>query len=190
MELEESLKIYETDVFQMWIGGGLEDEEGILTGTIDFYNYVENENIENTENFENKFCHVRFYIFDCYSPKEFWWLSDSISSDLEYVASSFFIYADNIESIGSIMVIDEIKIFDKLEKDSERIKLIRYILSRIVEIFTTLGTGMILFMTKALMLDCSNTVRRKLVNEIMKEGFVPIHQDDIDVVCGKNLNLL
>lgn len=48
-------------------------------------------------------------------------------------------------------------------------------------------TSRLVFMTKALMLQADNSTRRELINELIKTSYIPIAQDETDVVLAKSL---
>lgn len=168
---------------------GKEDYLGykILNGSIIFklYHFDDNENMH-----EIKLGSIRFYIFNTFSKYEFLDCADSISGDLLYVASAFSLYASNEDYWGSKMIIDDMS-FDIEELNfKEKLYIIELFLKIVNDIFEIIGITFVLFMTKALMLKINIDECRVLLNSLIRKGFIPIYQDEIDIVVGKNITYI
>ena len=65
--------------------------------------------------------------------------------------------------------------------------MIKYFLAKTIEKLQTIGTGTLLFMSKALILDINKSDRKYLINELLDINCIPIYQDESDIVLARNL---
>lgn len=154
----------------------------MLYGNITFYDEIFEDGTK------NKISNVIFFVFDCYELDDFWYMADAISGDLEYVASAYNNYCHGLSGMGSIVIIDTLEIINNDGIFHHNLYLIRMLMKKLIEIFRVLGTGTIAFMSKAIYLNLETEKRRELLNELLQEGFIPIHQDQTDVVMVRNLD--
>lgn len=140
-----------------------------------------------SETSDNPFAIAHLVILTGFELEDIYYVADAISGDLEYVASALRAYSKDIIFLGSTAILDEMKIIREPRAQDSRIILIRNLLEQIADAFRILGTGCILFMTKALMLQADNSTRRELINELIKTSYIPISQDETDVVLAKSL---
>lgn len=152
----------------------------VLYAKIEFYDSM-------SESLDNPFAIAHLVILTGIELEDIHYAADAISGDLEYVASALHAYSKNITFFGSTAILDEMKIIGEPRTQDSRIILIRNLLEQIADAFRILGTGCILFMTKALMLQADNSTRRELINELIKTSYIPISQDETDVVLAKSL---
>lgn len=65
--------------------------------------------------------------------------------------------------------------------------MIKYFLAKTIEKLQIIGTGTLLFMFKALILNLNKSDRIYLMNELLDINCIPIYQDESDVVLARNL---
>ena len=65
--------------------------------------------------------------------------------------------------------------------------MIKYFLAKTIEKLQIIGTGTLLFMSKALILDINKSDRIYLINELLDINCIPIYQDKSDIVLARNL---
>ena len=114
-------------------------------------------------------------------------LADSISGDLEYVASAYKGYCNEVGGIGSVAIIDDFTLIDEPKDFYEKTQMIKYFLAKTIEKLQIIGTGTLLFMSKALILDLNKSDRIYLINELLDINCIPIYQDESDIVLARNL---
>lgn len=167
---------YEIIDFEIFLKSDCEYDD-IMLGRIDFFEYLWQDEVE-----VKKFiASITFYIFNIYKVEDMLLLADSISGDLEYVASAYNVYCNEVGGIGSVAIIDEPKDF------YEKTQMIKYFLAKTIEKLQIIGTGTLLFMSKALILDLNKSDRIYLINELLDINCIPIYQDESDVVLARNL---
>lgn len=176
------LQKYKDSFFDIFLSNG--DEPELLEGNINFYNYIEEDN----EYIKNILAIVKIYTFNTYELKDLFYLADGISGDLLYVISAYCNYCDLYNGAGSITIIDQICIYEDIDNFVQEIKVIQWILLKSIKLLQILGTGTLLFMTKALVLDVEKCKRIKLIENLIDSNILPIYQDNIDVVMAINLN--
>lgn len=154
-----------------------------LTGTMTFFYYDESDS-------QKIIAEVLFTIFNSFEMDYFYDMADSISGDFEYVASAFNNYCEDIASIGSITIIDELIIKDEFTEIQEKISVIKNLLKLVTDAFSIIGIGIILLMTKTLILNSSANDRVLLIDGLLEIGFLPIYEDETDVVIAKNLEYI
>lgn len=174
---------YENIDFEIILTPDCEYDE-IIWGKIDFFDYPWEDEVE----IKKHVAGISFYIFNTHNLNDMLVLADSISGDLEYVASAYNNYCDTGRGIGSIAVIDEFCIDDETNDCYEEIQIIKYFLAKTIEKLQIIGTGTILFMSKALILELNKSDRIYLINELLDINFIPIYQDENDVVLAGNLD--
>lgn len=175
---------YEFCSFEITLGSSYHDD--ILEGNIYFFNY----DFNGEEEVKVDLCNASFYIFNAYNLEDVVFLADHISSDLEFVASSFRNYCDDFLGMGSIVIIDELNLLEDLPVLNERILSIKYFLTNIMKNLQIIGTGTILFMSKSLILNLKESDRVILINSLLDLNIIPIYQDESDVVLARNLDYI
>ncbi|KXO15858.1 hypothetical protein LV469_05770 [Peptoniphilus sp. GNH] len=170
--------------FEIFLTSDCEYDD-IMLGRIDFFEYLWQDEVE-----VKKFiASISFYIFNIYNIEDMLLLADSISGDLEYVASAYNTYCNEVRGIGSVAIIDEFNLADEAEDFYGKIQIIKYFLVKTIEKLQIIGTGTLLFMSKALILDINKSDRIYLINELLDINCIPIYQDESDVVLARNLDL-
>lgn len=154
--------------------------EDILEGYINFFDYINEE--------KNDLSYANFFIFNTYNLDDLVYLSDHISSDIEYVASFYKNYCDNIAGLGTVVILDEFNVKNNFENLNDRVKVIKYFLAKIIKKLQTLGIGTLLFMSKALDFNLTDSDRVILINELLDFNIIPIYQDYNDVILARNLD--
>ena len=173
---------YEIIDFGIFLTSDCEYDD-IMLGRIDFFEYLWQGEVE-----AKKFiASISFYIFNIYNIEDMLLLADSISGDLEYVASAYNIYCNEVGGIGSVAIIDDFNLIDDTKDFFEKIQMIKYFLEKTIEKLQTIGTGTLLFMSKALILDINKSDRKYLINELLDINCIPIYQDESDIVLARNL---
>lgn len=158
--------------------------EDILEGFINFFDYdFDHANEEKID-----FSYAHFFIFNTYNLDDLEYLADHISSDIEYVASSYKNYCDNIAGLGTVLIIDEFNVKNNFENLNDRVKIIKYFLAKIIKKLQTLGIGTLLFMSKVLDFNLTDSDRVILINELLDFNIIPIYQDYNDVILARNLD--
>lgn len=184
-QLNQFSRKYENIDFEIYLTSDYNFDE-IIWGKIIFFDYPWEDGVEEKKHVAG----INFYIFNTYNLKDMLVLADSISGDLEYVASAYNKYCDTGGGIGSIAVIDNFLIADEINDCYEKIQIIKYFLAKTIEKLQIIGTGTILFMSKALILDLNKSDRIYLINELLDINFIPIYQDENDVVLAGNLDYI
>ncbi len=180
-----SLKVDDID-FQIIISKEDFSDYKILQGEIIFNSYqYDDENMNEIE-----VGRINFYIFNTYSNDEFIYCADAISGDLYYVAYAYNLYASDEDYWGSKMIIDNLYFGIEELTSEEKLFIIELFLKVVNDIFETMGTTIVLFMTKALMLNIKIQDSKILLDNLVRIGFIPIYQDEIDFVFGKNITYL
>lgn len=173
---------YEEIDFEIFLTSDYEYDD-IIVGRIDFFEYLWKDDVE-----VKKFiASINFYIFNIYNVEDMLLLADSISGDLEYVASAYNTYCNEVGGIGSVAIIDEFNLADEPKDFFEKTQMIKYFLAKTIEKLQTIGTGTLLFMSKALILDINKSDRKYLINELLDINCIPIYQDESDIVLARNL---
>lgn len=184
-QLDQFSQKYEKVDFEIFLTSDYEYDD-IIFGKIDFFEYLWQDNVE-----AKKFiASINFYIFNIYNIEDMLFLADSISGDLEYVASAYNIYCNEVGGIGSVVIIDKFNIIDEPKDFYEKIRIIKYFLAKTIEKLQIIGTGTLLFMSKALILNLNKSDRIYLINELLDINCIPIYQDESDVVLARNLDLI
>lgn len=174
---------YEKIDFEIFLTSDYEYDD-IIWGRIDFFEYLWQDEVE-----VKKFiASINFYIFNIYNIEDMLLLADSISGDLEYVASAYNIYCNEVGGIGSVAIIDEFNLTEEPKDLYEKIQIIIYFLEKTIEKLQIIGTGTLLFMSKALILNLNKSDRIYLINELLNINCIPIYQDENDVVLARNLD--
>ena len=176
---------YKESSFEIFLTSDYEYDE-IIWGKIDFYNYFFPGEVE----VKKLISSLNFYIFNTYNLQDMLILADSISGDLEYVARAYNIYCNEVGGIGSTAVIDEFHIAVETNDFYEKIQIIKYFLAKTIEKLQIIGTGTLLFMSKALILNLNKSDRINLTNELLDINCIPIYQDENDVVLARNLDYI
>ena len=158
--------------------------EDILEGYINFYDY--DFICSNEEKIDLSYTH--FFIFNIYNLDDLEYLADHISSDIEYVASSYRNYCDDIAGLGTVVIIDELSVKKDFENRNDKVKIIKYFLAKIIKKLQTLGIGTLLLMSKALNFNLTDSDRVFLINELLDFNIIPIYQDCNDVILARNLD--
>lgn len=174
---------YDNIDFEIYLTSDYNFDE-IIWGKINFFDYPWEDGVEEKKHVAV----INFYIFNTYNLKDMLVLADSISGDLEYVASAYNNYCDTSGGIGSIAVIDNFLIADETNDCYGKIQIIKCFLAKTIEKLQIIGIGTILFMSKALILDLNKSDRICLINELLDINFIPIYQDENDVVLARNLD--
>lgn len=173
---------YEEIDFEIFLKSDCEYDD-IMLGRIDFFEYLWQDEAE-VKKFIASIC---FYTFNIYNIEDMLLLADSISGDLEYVASAYNIYCNEVGGIGSVAIIDDFNLIDEPKDFFEKTQMIKYFLAKTIEKLQIIGTGILLFMSKALILDLNKSDRIYLINELLDINCIPIYQDESDIVLARNL---
>lgn len=158
--------------------------EDILEGYINFFDY--DFSYGNEEKINLSYTH--FFIFNTYNLDDLVYLADNISSNIEYVASSYKNYCDDIAGLGTVIIIDELNVKKDFENINDKVKIIKYFLAKIMKKLQTLGIGTLLLMSKALNFNLTDSDRVILINELLDFNIIPIYQDRNDVILARNLD--
>lgn len=158
--------------------------DDVIEGRMVFFDYLDPDDLD-VENFKAT---VNFYIFNIYNLEDILPLADGISGDLEYVANAYNIYCNEFGGLGSVTIIDEFYLTDEIIGFNEKIQMTKYFLAKTIEKLQIIGTGTLLFMSKALILDLNKSERILLINELLDIICIPIYQDENDVVLARNLD--
>lgn len=177
-QLKKFFNNYELLQYEIKLQNDLEFD--FLNGIMEFYDHDELDS-------KLIIAEINFTIFNSYNMEYFYDMADSISVDFEYVASTFNRYCDDIVSIGSIAIIDTLVINEEISYIKDKVQVIKKLLNMAIEALSIIGTGTILLMTKALILDANINERLILIDELLKIGFLPICEDETDVVIARNL---
>ena len=176
-------KEYEKYNFEIFLTSAHEFDD-VIEGRMFFFDSLDPAGLE-VKNFK---AIVNFYIFNIYNLEDILPLADSISSDLEYVASAYNIYCSEFGGMGSIAIIDEFYLTDETKGFNEKIQMIKCFLAKTIEKLQIIGTGTLLFMSKALIFSLNKSERIFLINELLDISCIPIYQDEKDVVLARNLD--
>lgn len=174
---------YEKSDFEIFLTSAF-DYNDVIDGRMVFFDHLYPDGVE----VKKLIAAINFYIFNIYNLEDILTLADSISGDLEYVASAYNIYCDEFGGLGSIAIIDEFNLTDDVEDPNEKIQIIKYFLAKTIEKLQIIGTGTLLFMSKALILNLNKSERILLINELLDISCIPIYQDESDVVLARNLD--
>lgn len=183
-QFNQYLEKYKYCNFEISLASNYDDD--ILEGIINFFDY----NYNNNEEIKSDFASIEFFILNAYDLDNIVWLADHISSDLVYVASAYREYCNDIGGMGSVAIIDEFDLIDKSQNFEEKVQSIKFFLSKTIEKLQIIGTGTLLFMSKALILDLEASDRILLINELLDFNIIPIYQDSTDVVLARNLDYI
>ncbi len=175
---------YEDASFEIFLTSSYDND--IVEGDIDFFDYIYKDDMQ----IKNNLAKINFFVFNTYDLKDMVLLADYVSSDLEYVASAYSIYSNEVGGIGSIAIIDEFNLTDDSKDYYERIQIIKYLLAKTIEKLQIIGIGTLLFMSKALILNLNEPERILLINELLDINTIPIYQDANDVVLARNLDYI
>lgn len=176
---------YEKNDFEIFLTSA-HDYEDVIKGKMVFFDHLCSDRVEA----KKRIATIIFYIFNIYDLKDMLPLADCISGDLEYVASAYSIYSNEVGGIGSIAIIDEFNLTDDSKDCYERIQIIKYLLAKTIEKLQIIGIGTLLFMSKALILNLNEPERILLINELLDINTIPIYQDANDVVLARNLDYI
>ncbi len=177
-------KNYDGCIFEIFLTSSYDDD--IVEGHIDFFDYIEQDGREVKKNLAT----INFFIFNIYNFEDMLFLADSISLDLEYVVNAYNFYGNNIGGMGSTAIIDELILYIEPKDYNEKLQIIKYFLVKTIEKLQIIGTGTLLFMSKALILNLNKTDKIYLINELLDINCIPIYQDENDVVLARNLEYI
>ncbi|MBU5668416.1 hypothetical protein KQI68_01040 [Peptoniphilus sp. MSJ-1] len=181
-QLNQFSKKYELASYDIFLTSSYDDD--MMDGCINFSDFTDLENGEIKYNIAT----INFFIFNNYNLEDILLLADCVSSDLEYVANAYIAYSDDSGGIGSVAIIDEFRLTIDTKDLSEKIQIIKYFLAKTIEKLQIIGTGTLLFMSKALILNLNKSDRVHLINELLDINAIPIYQDENDVVLARNLD--
>ena len=175
---------YEHFSFEILLSSSYDDD--ILEGSINFFDIL----YPDTKGTKKYIANIIFYIFNAYNLDEILLLADGISSDLEYVASAYGAYSNEAGGMGAVAIIDEFYLTEEAKNFYEKVQINKCFLIETIEKLQIIGTGTLIFMSKALILNLSKSERILLINELLDINFIPIYQDANDVVLARNLDYI
>lgn len=161
-------------------------ETSVLECNISFFNY----NYESNNEARDYILDINFYLINSYDLNDVYDLADSISSDAENVISAFKNYCDTLSGIGSVAILNNLKLYDPIDKTDEKIQIIKYFLTKTIEQFQIIGIGTLLFFSKDIIYDINRIERISLINELLSLKIIPIYQNSDDVILARNLDYL
>ncbi len=158
--------------------------ENMFYFCIDFY-YLDIETEE-----KSSVCKISGVILSPYDEQDILYMADAESGDILYVVESFISHCSQLMNMGSIIVIDNVSTHLETLSFEEKIIIYKNCISKFSDIAIYIGCNFILAMTKSLELRTSREERIQIIDMLMKIGFVPIHQDNIDFVMLKNVDCI
>lgn len=109
---------YEDSSFEIFLTSSYDNN--IVEGDIDFFDYIYKDGVQIKKNLAK----INFFVFNTYNLEDMLLLADYVSSDLEYVASVYSMYSNEVGGIGSTAIIDEFNLIDDSKDCYEKYKLL------------------------------------------------------------------
>lgn len=161
-------------------------ETSILECNISFFNY----NYESNNEARDYILDINFYLINSYDMNDVYDLADSILADAENVVSAFKNYCDTLSGIGSVAILNNLKLYVSIDKTDEKIQIIKYFLAKTIEQFQIIGIGTLLFFSKDIIYNLNKIERVGLINELLSLKIIPIYQNSNDVILARNLDYI
>lgn len=174
---------YEKNDFEIFLTSA-HDYDDVIKGKMVFFDHLCLDGVEA----KKRIATINFYIFNIFDLEDMLPLADCISGDLEYVASAYNVYCNEFGGLGSIAILDEFILADDVHDSNEKIQIIKFFLAKTIEKLQIIGTGTLLFMSKALIFSLNKSERIFLINELLDISCIPIYQDESNVVLARNLD--
>ena len=92
--------------------------------------------------------------------------------------------------MGSVAILNNLKLYDPIDKTDEKIQIIKYFLAKTIEQFQIIGIRTLLFFSKDIIYNLDKIERVGLINELLSLKIIPIYQNSNDVILARNLDYI